>query len=675
MVKKSALAKKLAAYSAVAAAVLAVNHETDAQIIYTGLNPDIIIPDPIKDSYDTSVYLDLNNDGIADFKFEAAGKVTFNSFTSGFSYSSIVSIQATGLHKDSADFKGVNYGNAIPGTTTGGWASNGFLAKDSFRNKIIFTSSTAVSSPAGTYGGSFYNVTGKYLPLKFKNNGNTYYGWVRLTTIGAKQLIISAYAYNSIPDSSISAGNMGCTSTPITPVVTQKNNVLTSSTADKYQWYFDGIPIAGDTLAALTPSQRGYYAVLTKDVNGCLAQSLANYFACYSVNPEVSENSDFSNPSCGPAELQAVNLVSGTYIQWLLNGVTITGATSPAYFADSTASYSAAFIDSDKTCSVLSDTVQLTIKSAPPLPSLKQACDTLTSAPTTGAIMWYYEKVSSDSLINDTINRLIPVEKGNYIVDYSYTDGCSTADTLDYQSPFSTAPPPVIATTNNSDVLCYGEPFSLSLTDSMYYNQHGDSIQWYLNDTAITAANKTTYNIDTSGTYYLSITSGACYKYSDTVIITEDIEHPVITQLGTDTLATQIYTSYQWYDNGVKAANGTAQYYTAATNGTYYVIVTDSLGCSFQSPDYDFINTGISSAALPGQVSVYSYDKIVHVQCTDETLLGSSLSIYNMMGQKFFSTTVTTAQTEIDMKDFPAGLYVVEVRGKKATVIKKIVIE
>jgi hypothetical protein len=158
-------------------------------------------------------------------------------------------------------------------------------------------------------------------------------------------------------------------------------------------------------------------------------------------------------------------------------------------------------------------------------------------------------------------------------------------------------------------------------------------------------------------------------------MITEDIEHPTIAQIGTDTLSTQAYTSYQWYDNNAEITNGTAQYYTAITNGTYHVIITDSLGCSFQSPDYYFINTGALPTMLPGQLSVYAYDKIVHVQFTGETLLGSTLTIYNTVGQIIFSTTLTTAQTEIDLNNFSSGLYIVEVTGKKSQVIKKIILE
>jgi hypothetical protein len=516
MVKTSTLSKKLASYSALATAVLAINHEADAQIIYTDLNPPIVIPNPIqfRSDYDTSAYLDLNNDGIADFKFTASGQFRTFSDTFTYSYSTNASINVNGLHKDSVNRVGVYTGLIPTSVPNSAWASNSvMLAKDELGKVTTFESSRTF--PIHTDTGNFYYVTNKYLPLKFKNNGNTYYGWARLITIAANQLLIADYAYNSIPNSPIAAGNTGCMSAPITPVVTVKNDTLESTSANKYQWYFDGAPVASDTLEAVTRSQQGYYAVLTTDVNGCLSESQAKYFSCYSVKPMISESSGFLNPSCVPADLQENNLVSGTYIQWLRNGDAIPTATVPAYLADSSGSYSAEFIDSGKTCYLLSDTLEIII----------------------------------------------------------------------------------------------------------------------------------------------------------------DTEHPTVNLTGTDTLKTQQFTSYQWYRDNVKASGDTNQYYIPTDSGTYYVIITDAEGCSFKSPDYFFTNTGISSALLPEQISIYAYDKRLHVLFTDETLIGSPLHIYNMLGQEVYSTILTTGQTEIDMSNLLAGFYIVEAGGKTSSVTKKIVIE
>jgi hypothetical protein len=391
------------------------------------------------------------------------------------------------------------------------WAGEAVLARDTIGKVTTFFSS--YTYPFATHSGNFYYAMNKYLPLKFKNNGNTYYGWARLITVAADELFVADYAYNSTPNTPIAAGNTGCDSIPVTPSVTIKSDSLKSSSANTYQWYFEGAPMPGDTFPSEIPMQAGYYAVLTTDSNGCLSESQAKYFSCYSVKPLISESSGFSNPSCVPAEVQADNLVSGTSIQWLKDGATITGAAAPTYLADSSGSYSAEFIDSGKTCYLISDTVPITI----------------------------------------------------------------------------------------------------------------------------------------------------------------DIEHPTISQSTNDTLLTQHYSSYQWYLDSVEAG-GTGQYFVADTTGKYFVIVTDSDGCSFKSPDYNFTATGIAPLDQ-ADVSIYAYDKRLHVLFNDESLLGSPLKIYNTLGQEVFTTILTTGQTEIDMSDLVAGIYIVEVGGKTAPVVKKIVVE
>lgn len=69
------LKKKINAYMVLATGYLAMHAEkSDAQIIYTDINPDTLL-----NQYNTPYFLDLNNDGVVDFKFflETKSFVTF----------------------------------------------------------------------------------------------------------------------------------------------------------------------------------------------------------------------------------------------------------------------------------------------------------------------------------------------------------------------------------------------------------------------------------------------------------------------------------------------------------------------------------------------------------------------------------------------------------------------
>ncbi|MFI5171319.1 MAG: T9SS type A sorting domain-containing protein [Chitinophagales bacterium] len=56
---------------------------------------------------------------------------------------------------------------------------------------------------------------------------------------------------------------------PAIPIITLEDSILTSTIADAYQWYLDGVPIAGATDQTYIPIVEGIYYVEITDPNGC----------------------------------------------------------------------------------------------------------------------------------------------------------------------------------------------------------------------------------------------------------------------------------------------------------------------------------------------------------------------------------------------------------------------
>lgn len=54
-----------------------------------------------------------------------------------------------------------------------------------------------------------------------------------------------------------------------TPTITNNNNILTSSSANSYQWYKNGLKIEGQTSTTFTPTESAFYQVQVTDNNGC----------------------------------------------------------------------------------------------------------------------------------------------------------------------------------------------------------------------------------------------------------------------------------------------------------------------------------------------------------------------------------------------------------------------
>ena len=81
---------------------------------------------------------------------------------------------------------------------------------------------------------------------------------------------------------------------PDKPTITQDENELVSSSADSYQWYFEGQLIEGATGQRYAPEVEGIYSVeITQGGNGCTARSDAFNFKATSVD-DVIGNAAFS---------------------------------------------------------------------------------------------------------------------------------------------------------------------------------------------------------------------------------------------------------------------------------------------------------------------------------------------------------------------------------------------
>jgi FlgD Ig-like domain len=165
--------------------------QSKAQIIYTDVNPDSVIT--VGNAYN----LDLNNDGISDFQFysNSAG-------SQGSCY--VVNFGVTALNADSIILAEFALNEKIGDTTVWNHASSLNNLRKCYcqRNPDLGNYTRRCTGFAGS--GDWY------LPLKIVVNNLVYYGWVRLSESAfGLSLTIKDYAYNSIPNQPILAGEGG----------------------------------------------------------------------------------------------------------------------------------------------------------------------------------------------------------------------------------------------------------------------------------------------------------------------------------------------------------------------------------------------------------------------------------------------------------------------------------
>ena len=104
---------------------------------------------------------------------------------------------------------------------------------------------------------------------------------------------------------------------PAIPTVSQNGNVLSSSAATTYQWFMDGVLIAGATQQAYTATQSGTYVVQVTDSNGCWYSysllydfTLTTDISAFDINHNLTA---YPNPTSGILNLSGEILVNGDF--------------------------------------------------------------------------------------------------------------------------------------------------------------------------------------------------------------------------------------------------------------------------------------------------------------------------------------------------------------------------
>ncbi|HRZ76874.1 MAG TPA: T9SS type A sorting domain-containing protein [Bacteroidales bacterium] len=196
--KEKTLKERLLKYSALASATLAAV-PTQAAVVYTDIQ-DVTLTST------TNHFIDLNNDGVDDFQ------IMWINFTSGRGglLMPLGGNQALGtVYGTSSSYfypKAMSFGNMVSANQTA-WIGNGY---QTLAGLGIYTSSGNIYYSG--YYGNWFGATNKYLGLRVRIGTDWHYGWVRMDVGStADFLTIKDFAFESVPNTAILAGDMGTT--------------------------------------------------------------------------------------------------------------------------------------------------------------------------------------------------------------------------------------------------------------------------------------------------------------------------------------------------------------------------------------------------------------------------------------------------------------------------------
>lgn len=187
--------QKLAAYSTMAAALMAQGLQVGAEVVYTDIE-DVTLE--IGDVYD----IDVDGDGTLDFHF-AVSSVTGSNGTWSFGTAFGMYTGVGGTLNQAMGTVGAYYNyasNLNAGDSIG--PDGPWLAYTSVYNAAVIASNFY-----GISYGQFPGAGEGYMGIQFEISGNVHYGWVRLESdINDVYITLMDMAYENVADTPIEAG-------------------------------------------------------------------------------------------------------------------------------------------------------------------------------------------------------------------------------------------------------------------------------------------------------------------------------------------------------------------------------------------------------------------------------------------------------------------------------------
>jgi hypothetical protein len=464
------------------------------------------------------------------------------------------------------------------------------------------------------------------------------------------------------------ATNASVLTVPAVPVVTAAGAtsfcrggsvVLTTTTADSYQWYKDGVLLPDASQQTYTARESGAYAVrLTRE--GCQSEPSAVQNVTVNSLPAAPVVTAVGNTTVCAGDLVTLTTASVpgyTYV-WQRNGedVSTPGTHEFRFLGSSSGTYSVK-VTTPQGCAASSASVVITVNEKPAIPVITAAAATsfcqggsvvLQSSATAGN-QWYRD---GQVIPNAQGTAYTATEDGFYRVIVTI-GSCSTGS--EGQRVAVKLIPTVAINAAGPTTFCDGGSVLLRATADVDNN---NTYQWLLDGTAIATATAATYTATAAGRYTVAVTSIGCTGSSPAkeVVVTPLPAKPVISQAGS-TLSVSGSGTFQWYLNGVVIAGTTSAQYTATISGLYTVQVSQG-GCSTLSEAFNFVTTAlVQPDAWNNDVRVFPNPVQDFVRIDNSGLRKLQVQLVDVLGRVIYEVKVQTASGSINTKQLAPGSY------------------
>ncbi|PZF70896.1 T9SS type B sorting domain-containing protein [Taibaiella soli] len=387
-----------------------------------------------------------------------------------------------------------------------------------------------------------------------------------------------------------------------------------------YTWQLNNTAITNAANNTYTAGTTGSYTVT---VNSAPCPSVTAPSVNLNVLPAPTATiTGATHDICTNASVLLQTDTSMTYSYvWKNNNVAIPGATQSSYNANTNGSYTVTI--SNGACSTTSAAFVITTHTGPTVNISPATAQTICtgnsinfSTPVCNSCTYTWLQ-NGTAIPGATANTFIADTTGIYSVVVG--NGAICPDVTSVPVPINVLPVPTAIITGTTHDICTNASVLLQTDTSATY-----SYVWKNNNVAIPGATQSSYSVNATGSYTVTISNGACNTTSAAFVITTHTGPTVnISPATAQTIctgnsvnfSTPVCNSctYTWLQNGTAIPGATANTFTADTTGTYSVVVGNGAIC----PDVASVPVPINVLPVP----TATITGTTHDICTNASVL------------------------------------------------------
>jgi uncharacterized repeat protein (TIGR01451 family) len=151
---------------------------------------------------------------------------------------------------------------------------------------------------------------------------------------------------------------------------------------------------------------------------------------------------------------------------------------------------------------------------------------------------------------------------------------------------------------------------------------------------------------------------------------------PNVSQVSATLTSSQAF-AYQWYFTGQPLSGATNQVLNAITNGFYYVMITDTNGCTAMSDSVFVTVVGLSTLTSNGvSISPNPVKDMLQIH-SNNNVVCSSIQIFDINGKEIENINVESRQNQlyVNVQKLQAGLYLMKVNKEQESSMFKFIKE